>query len=166
MPNIITSDVQFKSGYKARIFLVPVTVVNTAAGTDVIKLTVSGNKTLPGISEGETWTFSTDDPEQEIAETIAGKFGGVNKLDFEVPYDPFLQAKLVEHAGTNFTVRTVYDDAQYASIYCIEVVNCFLTTPGSTGGTANNSAPTMTISAQPRGGGLIADCIKVTEAPR
>ena len=166
MSNIITSDVQFKSGYKARIFLVPVMTINPAAGMETIKLTVSGNKTLPGIAEGETWTFSTDDPAQEIAETIAGKFGGVNKLDFEVPYDPFLLAKLTEHAGTNFTVRTIYDDAQFSKIYSIEVIDCFLTTPGSTSGTANNSAPTMTISAQPRGGGLIADCIKVTSAPR
>ena len=94
MSEIITSEVQFKSGYKARIFLVPVTVINPAAGMNVIKLTVSGNKTLPGIAEGETWTFSTDDPEQEIAETVAGKFGGVSKLDFEVPYDPFLQGDL------------------------------------------------------------------------
>ena len=31
MPTIITSDVQFKSGYKARIFLVPVTVTNGGA---------------------------------------------------------------------------------------------------------------------------------------
>jgi hypothetical protein len=164
--NIITSEVQFKSGYKVRIFLVPVTVINPAAGTDMIRLTVSGNKILPGIAEGETWTFSTDDPEQEIAETIAGKFGGVNALSFEVPYDPMLQAKLVEHAATNFTVRVVYDDAQLPMIYCIEVKDSFLTTPGSTSGTANNAAPTMTITAQPRGGGLIRDCIRVTAAPR
>jgi len=164
--NIITSQYPMKSGYKVTIFLVPVIVINSAAGNDTIQLEVSGNKTLPGIAEGETWTFSTDNPEQEIAETIAGKFGGIAPLNFEVPYDALLLEKLVAHATTNFTVRVVYDDAIYTQIFRIDVKDCFLVTPGSTGGAANNSAPTMTVTLQPRGGGKLADCMDITQAPR
>ena len=157
---------QFKSGYSVVVMLVPVRVLNTAAGMETIRLTVSGTKSLPGIAEGETWQFSTDDPEQEIAETIAGKFGNVSAFSFEVPYDPILLQKLVTHAKTKFTVRVVYDDAELPDIYRIDVLGCFLTTPGSTSGTQNNAAPSMTITLQPRGGGRLADCMDITKAPR
>ena len=157
---------QFKSGYNVAILLVPVTVINKAAGNEVIRLTVSGTKSLPGIAEGENWQFSTDNPAQEIAETIVGKFGNINALSFEVPYDPMLLQKLVAHAKTKFTVRVVYDDAEFTDIYRIDVFGCFLTTPGSTSGTQNNAAPTMTVTLQPRGGGRLADCMDITKAPR
>ena len=157
---------QFKSGYKALVTLVPVVVINTSAGTTPITLSVSGNKTLPGLAEGENWTFSTDDEEQEIAETITGKFGGISPLSFEVPYDPILLEKLVAHAATNFTVKIVYDDASKENIYGIDVFDCFLTTPGSTSGSANNAVPTMTVTLQPRGGGKLVDCLSVTKTPR
>ena len=166
MSAIYTSTAPMKSGYKVAILLVPVTVINPAAGMETIKLKVSGNKTLPGIAEGENWQFSTDDSEQEIAETIVGKFGGIAPLSFEVPYDAMLMEKLVAHAQTNFTVRVAYDDAQYDKIYRIDVKDCFLVTPGSTSGTANNSAPTMTVTLQPRGGGKLADCMDITAASR
>ena len=165
-PNIIKSQDPMKSGYNVIIMLVPVVVINQTAGNETIHLRVSGNKTLPGLAAGENWTFSTDDPDQEIAETIVGKFGGITPLSFEVPYDPILLEKLVAHAKTNFTVRVIYDDAEYADIYRIDVKKCFLTTPGSTSGTANNAAPTMTITLQPRGGGKLADCLDITKAPR
>jgi len=151
----------FKSGYKARVTLIP----KKPSGAP-IKLTVSGNKTLPGLADAENWTFSTDDPDQEIAETIVGKFGGVSPLSFEVPYDPDLLETLVGHATTNFTVNIIYDDTALDSIYAINVMDCFLTTPGSTSGTANNSAPTMTVTLQPRGGGKLEDCIKVEKTIR
>jgi len=164
--NIITSQKPFKSGYSVIVILVPVRVANTAAGMEQIRLTVSGSKTLPGIAEGESWTFSTDNPVQEIAETMTGKFGGVVPLSFEVPYDPVLLEKLVAHARTNFTVRIVYDDTEYEEIIRIDVMNCAIKTPGSTGGTANNSSPNMTITLQPRGGGRLVDCMEITQAPR
>jgi hypothetical protein len=152
--------------YKVSVFLVPVRTVNPAAGMETIQLLVSGTKTLPGLADGETWTFSTDDPAQEIAATIAGKFGGVAPMAFEVPYDPMLMEMLVAHASTNFTVRVVYDDTIYPNIYRIDVKDCFLTNPAGTSGTANNSAGTMTITLQPRGGGRLADCMDITQAPR
>jgi len=157
---------QFKSGYNIAILLVPVTVINKAAGNEVIRLTVSGTKSLPGIAEGENWQFSTDNPTQEIAETIVGKFGNFIALSFEVPYDPMLLQKLVAHAKTKFTVRVVYDDAEFPDIYRIDMLGCFLTTPGSTSGTQNNAAPTMTVTLQPRGGGRLTDSMEITKAPR
>jgi len=165
MAQIISTD-KFKSGYNAEVLLIPVTVVNTAAGTDTIRLHVVGNKTLPGLAEAENWTVSIDDREQEIAETIVGKFGGISPLSFEVLYDPILLEKLVAHAKTMFMVQIVYDDAEYTDTYVIDVKKCFLTTPGSTSGAANNSAPNMTVTLQPRGGGKLADCIDVTKVPR
>ena len=162
----IKSIDQFKSGYKAFITLVPVIVPNPAASDDRIKLIVSGNKTLPGLAEGENWTFSTDASDQEIAETIVGKFGGISPLSFEVPYDPILLEKLVKHAATNFTVEIEYDDANFENVYLMEVFKCFLITPGSTSGTANNAAPTMTVTLQPRGGGKLSECLAVTKIAR
>lgn len=103
MPTDFESTTPIKSVYKAEVYLIPVTVLNAAAGTETIHLKVSGNKTLPGLADGETWTFSTDDPDQEIAETIVGKFGGIAPLAFDVPYDPMLLQKLVAHAKTMFT---------------------------------------------------------------
>ena len=164
--NVITSQDAVKNAYKVFIFLVPVRVANTAAGMEKIKLKISGNKTMPGIEDGETWQFSTDDPEQEIAETIAGKFGGATPLVFEVPYDPMLIQKLTAHAATNFTVEVIYDDTFYPDIYKIAVNDCFLLSPGKSGGTGNNSSPNMTITLQPRGGGSLADCLDITKAPR
>ena len=165
MPEIISKD-GFKSGYNADVLLIPVNVVNTVAGTDTIRLTVTGNKTLPGLADGETWTVSSDDRKQEVAETIAGKFGGISALSYEVLYDPILMAKLVAHAKTMFTVEIIYDDAEYEDTYVIDVHKCFLTNPGSTSGAANNSAPSMTVTLQPRGGGLLKDCIEVTKVAR
>ena len=72
----------------------------------------------------------------------------------------------VAHAKTKFTVRVVYDDAEFPDIYRIDVFGCFLTTPGSTSGTQNNAAPTMTVTLQPRGGGRLADAMEITKAPR
>jgi len=165
-PTIFTSQNPMKSGYNVIILLIPVNIANSAAGTETIQLTVSGNKTLPGIAEGENWTFSTDNPEQEIAETVTGKFGGISPLSFEVPYDTEMLEKLTAHAKTNFTVRVIYDDTKYSDIFRIDVKDCFLKTPGATSGTANNSAPTMTVTLQPRGGGKLADCMEITKAPR
>ena len=162
----IRSQVQVTSGYKVLVFLVPVRIVNPAAGMATIQLLVSGTKTLPGFADGETWTFSTDDPAQEIAATITGKFGGIVPLAFEVPYDPMLLEKLVAHAETNFTVRVAYDDTAYEHVYRIDVKDCFLTNPGNTSGMANNAAGTMMVTLQPRGGGRLADCMEITQAPR
>ena len=166
MSTIFESTDQFKSGYDISVFLVPLVVVNPEAGEEIIKLTISGTKSLPGIAEGENWQFTTDNPNQEIGETIVGKFGNVNALSFEVPYDPMLLQKLIAHAKTRFTVRIVYDDTALDSIYRIDVLRCFLTTPGSTSGTANNAAPNMTVTLQPRGGGRLIDCMEITKAPR
>ena len=150
---------QFKSGYLARVQLVP-------KGGTAITLDVSGNKTLPGFTDGETWTFTTDNPDQEIAETIAGKLGGINVLSYEVPYDPNLMKQLVGLSDLPITIQVLYDDEALDMVYQINVKKCFLINPGESGGTANNSAPTMTIKLQPRGGGKIADCIEVEEATR
>jgi len=157
---------QFKSTYNAFVHLIPVVVVNSAAGNETIKLKVSGNKSLPGVEDAEEWEFKTDDPEQEIAEKIIGKLGSISELSFEVPYDPILLQKLVAHAKTRFTARIIYDDAEYDEIYRIDVLKCFVKSPGSAGGTANNSAPNMTIKLQPRGGGKLADSLSITKAPR
>jgi hypothetical protein len=156
----------WKSGYKARVRLIPTDGNGARIESAAIKLNVSGNKTLPGLSEAEEWSFSTDDPEQEIAETIVGKFGGISALNYEVPYDPSLMETLVGHANTNFTVEIVYNDTRYSKIAVIEVFDCFLKTPGSTSGAANNTAPTKNIILQPRGGGLLADCLQVTFVDR
>jgi len=156
----------FVSGYKARVRLIPTDSDGTRMEGAAIKLNVSGNKTLPGLAEAEEWSFSTDDPEQEIAETIVGKFGGISALSYEVPYDPDLLEQLVGHAETNFITEIVYNDARYSKVHVIEVLDCFLKTPGSTSGTANNSAPTMTVILQPRGGGKLADCLRVTLVER
>jgi len=157
-PSSAAAKDQFKSGYKAFVSLFPLrSGQNGWEAIEEIKLEVSGNKTLLGLAEGENWTFSTDNPEQEIAEVIAGKFGGVSPLSYEVPYDPVLLQKLVSYAKNQFTVRTIYDDEQLEFTYKIYVYGCFLTTPGSTSGTANNSAPTMTVTLQPRGGGKLED---------
>ena len=166
LASAIQSQVQITSGYNVSIFLIPYRVANSAAGDEPIKLTISGNKTLPGLAEGENWQFSTDDPGQEIAETIVGKFGGISPLSFEVPYDPMLLKILVVHAKTNFTVLVVYDDTNYECAYYIEVFDCFLTTPGSTSGMSNNSAGNMTVTLQPRGGGRLADSMRTTEVLR
>ena len=155
----------FKSTYKARVTLIPAVVMPGVSQTP-IELLVSGNKTLPGLADGETWTLSTDDPMQEIAETITGKFGGVSQLSFDVPYDPILLRRLVAHALTNFTVEVIYNDTALDHIYAINVFNCFLVNPGNTSGTANSSAPTMTVTLQPRGGGLLADCMSVERTTR
>ena len=163
---IIKSQDQFKSGYKALVTLIPVVLAKQGLDKNPIKLSVSGNKTLPGIAEGEEWAFNTDDEEQEIAETIVGKPGGISPLSFEVPYDPILLEKLVAHTSTNFTVEIIYDDTSKKFIYAISVFDCFLKTPGSTGGTANNAAPTMTVTLQPRGGGKLEDCIMVEKTAR
>jgi len=156
----------FVSGYKARVRLIPTDSNGSRLEGEAIKLDVSGNKTLPGISEAEDWSFNTDDPEQEIAETIIGKLGGISALSYEVPYDPDLLQKLVGHADTNFIVEIVYNDARYSQIQVIEVLDCFLKTPGSTSGAANNSAPTMTVVLQPRGGGKLEECLRVTSVSR
>ena len=162
----IKSIDRFTSGYKALVSLIPVVVPNTAAGTATIHLNVSGNKTLPGIEEAEEWSYSTDDPEQEIAEKVIGKLGGISPLSFEVPYDPISLEKLVAHSATSFMVQILYDDARHMHIYKIKVFDCFLKTPGSTGGTANNAAPTMTVVLQPRGGGKLSDTLEVEKTLR
>ena len=166
MSAFFESQDQFKSTYNAFVHLIPVAVINPAAGNETIKLTVSGNKSLPGIEDAEEWEFKTDDPEQEIAEKIIGKLGSISELNFEVPYDPMLLQKLVTHAKTRFTARIIYDDAEYDDIYRLDVFKCFLKSPGSSGGSANNSAPNMTIKLQPRGGGKLADNMAITKAPR
>jgi len=167
-PQLAAAKDQFKSGYNAIVSLFPLTT--NAQGewvaVEEIRLEVTGNKTLPGLAEGENWTRSTDDPDQEIAETIVGKFGGVSPLSYEVPYDPVLLAKLVSYAKNQFTVRTIYDDEQLPYIYKIYVYGCFLVTPGSTSGTANNSAPPMTVTLQPRGGGRLSDTFEVIKTAR
>jgi hypothetical protein len=147
---------KFRSGYNAAVRLKPTKPAGTA-----IKLEVVGNKTLPGFTDGETWTISSDDPDQEIAETIAGKFGGITALAFEVLYDTDLLETLVGHAKTEFDVEITYKDNETDT--CTVVVHkCYLTNPGSTSGTANNAAPTMTITLQPRGGGKLEDCLSIT----
>jgi hypothetical protein len=170
MTAMVTSRDQFKSNYKSTVFLVPVITSNSSnpsvAAKEIIKLEVSGNKTLPGFEDGEEWTFSTDNPEQEIAEKIVGKFGGIAALVYEVPYDPMLLELLVAHKDTNFTVRIIYDDTQYSEIYKIDVLKCFLKNPGSAPSGANNSAPTMTITLQPRGGGLLSECLDISSTAR
>ena len=166
MSTIIESKDKFKSGYMARVMLVPVTVTNPAAGREMIRLEVSGNKSLPGVDEAEEWEFKTDNPEQEVAEKIIGKMGGMSALNFEVPYDPVLLQKLIAHASTKFTVRIFYDDAELPDQYLISVLGCFLKTPGSTSGVANAAAPTMNVILQPRGGGLLKDSMDVIKTPR
>ena len=157
---------KFKSGYEAIVHLIPVTIVNQEAGNETIKLSVTGNKTLPGLADAENWTINSDDKNQEVGETVVGKFGGISVLSFEVLYDPILLAKLVAHAKTKFTVRIVYDDSEYDDIYRIDVFNCRLVSPGSTSAGANNSAPSMTVTLQPRGGGKLADSLEVVKTPR
>ena len=166
----ITSQNQFKSGYKAKVTLMPVTVINQAIPTEErnlpIQLTVSGNKSLPGFEDGEEWDFKTDNPDQEVGEKIVGKFGGITPLAFEVPYDPVLMKKLVAHAETKFTVQIVYDDAQLDYIYGINVLGCFLKNPANTGGTGNADAPKMTITLQPRGGCKLSECLEMFRTNR
>ena len=124
MTTIIKSERQVKSGYDVAIFVVP---TNPAGNT--IRLHVSGSKTLPGVSDAETWTVATDDPEQDVAEIIVGKLGGFSALSFEVLYDPELLEKLVAIARSQFLVRVVIDDKSKPDICTIEIKNCFLVTP-------------------------------------
>jgi hypothetical protein len=163
---IVKSKDAFKSGYKAKVTLLPIRTAKSGLSLEPIELKVSGNKTLPGFTDAETWTFNVDDDEQEIAETITGKFGGATALSYEIPYDPVLLEKLSAHAATNFAVQIVYDDTQFTDIYGITVHDCFLVNPGNTSGTSNNSAPNMTVTLQPRGGGKLADCMTITTTPR
>jgi hypothetical protein len=121
---------------------------------------------LPGISDAETWTINTDNPEQEIAETIAGKFGGISALEFNVTYDPLLMATLVAHANTKFTVQFVIDDPALDAIIGINVPGCRLVSPGSSSSASNSSAGAMTVKLQPSGGGLIADVLQVVQTAR
>jgi hypothetical protein len=165
-PTVITSEDQFKSGYAATILLIPVVTVNPLMDKTPIQLEVSGNKSFPGIEDGEEWEFKTDNPEQEIAEKIVGKSGGISPLSYEIPYDPMLQKILVAHAKTQFTVRILYDDTSLPKIYKIDVLKCFLKSPGTTSPFANNSAPNMTITLQPRGGGKLADTLDISATPR
>ena len=161
MSTIIRSERQIKSGYDVAVFLVP---TNPPGST--FRLDVSGTKTLPGVSDAETWTISTDDPEQEVAEIITGKVGGFSALSFEVLYDPEMLEKLVAIARSQFTVRVVIDDKSKPDLCTIEIKNCFLVTPGSTSGSANNAAGTMTITLQPRGGGKLSDSMEILTTTR
>jgi hypothetical protein len=162
----IISEYGFKSGYNAEVRLRPVTTVNSSLAKTPIRLHVVGNKMMPGFEDGESWTISTDDPEQEIAESIAGKLGGIVPLSFEVLYDPFLVETLVAHAKTMFTVEILYDDTEFAEVILIEIHKCFLKNPANTSGGANNAAQNMTVTLQPRGGGKLTDCIEVTKVTR
>jgi len=167
MSTVFEAQDKFKSGYNASVLLIAEEVASSAVQAgDQIKLEVVGNKGLPGFEDAEEWDIRSDNPTQEIAEKIVGKFGGISSMGFEVLYSPSLMEKLVAHAKTKFTVRITYDDTEYDSIYRIDVLKCFLKNPGSSGGSSNNVAPTMTVTLQPRGGGKLDECIEVTEIPR
>ncbi|GHT22456.1 hypothetical protein FACS189419_05050 [Planctomycetales bacterium] len=158
----LAGTVPIKNMTKVHIILHPENEIDGAEAADLLlKCT---QKTLPGISDAETWVISTDDVEQEIAETVTGKFGGITALEFTLTYDPALMAQLVDYAKTSHEVRVFYDNPKWSYYVGIAVPGCEIISPGSTSSGANASAGEMTVKLQPAGGGLIKDVLKVFKA--
>lgn len=161
-----TDNAPIKNLGLLRVTLIPVTVTNPDAGNDAIVLNCT-KKSLPGVQPANTWTINSDDPEQEIAETVAGKFGGLSVLEFVEVYDMVRIADRVKHANTDFDVQMIYNDPKLPIIVAITAVSCRMVSPGETGGAQDNeSSGECTIKLQPSGGGKIADCLKVVVTPR
>ncbi|MDR1269650.1 MAG: hypothetical protein LBK82_09000 [Planctomycetaceae bacterium] len=160
------SNIPFKNLGLARVRLIPVTVLDPEATTDPIELNCT-SKSLPGFEDAPTWQILTDNPEQQVAETIKGKLGGMTALEFTENYDPVRQVFLSRYLRAKLTVEIVYDDPYLDFIAAITIPNCELLNPGGgTSGGETNSAGTMVIKVQPRGGGTIADLIQIETTDR
>lgn len=154
-----------KSLRDVQISLVPTRTTNSDVTMDPINLAYT-DMTLPGIESAETWQISTNDPLQEVAETIVGQLGNVSQIDLNITYDMLVMIEMVAHAKSYFDIIYTYDSPDLEEIAVITAHNCRLVTPGSTSSASVNSAGQQTISFQPRGGGLFADCLSAETTAR
>jgi hypothetical protein len=166
MPPQLPASVPFKNLGLARVRLIPTIVLDPNATTNPIVLNCT-SKSLPGFEDAPTWQILTDNPEQEVSETIKGKLGGMTALEFTENYDPVRQVFLSRYLTAKLTVEIIYDDPQLDFVAAITIPNCELLNPGgSASGGEVNSAGTMVIKVQPRGGGKIADLIQIEVTER
>jgi hypothetical protein len=160
------SEIPFKNLGLARVRLIPVTVLDPGTPTTPIELNCI-SKSLPGFEDAPTWQILTDNPEQEVAETIKGKLTGMTALEFTETYDPVRVVFLSKYLRAKLTLEIIYDDPALNFIAALTVPNCELINPG--GGVSSsevNSASTMVIKVQPRGGGKIEELLQMEVTSR
>lgn len=111
------------------------------------------SKQLPGMDDAPTWTLMTDDPQEFIGRSYAGKPEKLSTLEFTCPAGMDLQNLFMEHAthGSSWTLIQCYDDANEESLYYIVTPRCRLLGAGTSSG-ENNSGGELSVKFQPMGG--------------
>ena len=164
-PEQETRRVPFKNLGLARATLVPTRVLNPNATEDPIPLKTT-NKSLPGFDDAPIWEIVTDDPAQEVAEKVKGKFAGMKMLEFTEVFDPVRSVLISKHHNSTLEVVMIYDDPKLPFIAAITVPDCELVNPSDSSGGETNSKGDMVIKVQPIGGKTVGELILVELADR
>lgn len=129
-----------------------VTVGNETTKPQYIHLPTM-QKQLPGMDDAPTWTLMTDDPQEFIGRSYAGKPEKLSTLEFTCPAAMELQDLFMKHAthGSSWTLIQCYDDANEENIFYIVTPRCRLLGTG-TSSAENNSGGELSVKFQPMGG--------------
>jgi hypothetical protein len=130
-----------------------VAAMKTTYGKASYVLLPAISKSFPGFEDAPDWTVITDDANELVGRSYAGKPERISPMSFAVPVVLDLQEILCKHFeyGSSFTLIQCYDDPNEDSLYYVITPRCRLRGVGGADGD-NNSGAQSTIQFQPMGG--------------
>lgn len=118
-------------------------------------------KQVPGFDNSPIWTLMTDNDEEFVGRSYAGKPESLSTIEFTIPAVFELMKAFSLHASKNsvFTIIQCYDDGMLDDLYYIVVPRCTIAGLSSSP-QKNNSGALFKLRFKPMGGKFIPKYIK------